>query len=189
MWIRVFVALRRIYVAPTCLSYADVPDPPDPRWLTSPAQVPPCGGALISNIPMLSLPGFQPVAAYAGSMTRGGYGPFGRAARRRRRRPWTSPPLNITPTGSRPDFPQRSPPWLLTTAACGGLRSTPDCRTRRTLPSSLVELRHGRVDRRTRDARTNCDIGRATVLQRNEDGIATQQSISKSIRNIRRHFS
>src|SRR6202521_3237353 len=29
-------------------------------------------------------------------------------------------------------FPQRSPPWLLTTAACGGLRSTPDCRPRRT---------------------------------------------------------
>src|SRR5262247_1862786 len=29
------------------------------------------------------------------------------------------------------DFPQRSPPWLLTTAACGGLRSTPDCRPRR----------------------------------------------------------
>src|ERR1700681_698144 len=31
-----------------------------------------------------------------------------------------------------PTFPQRSPPWLLTTAACGGLRSTPDCRPRRT---------------------------------------------------------
>src|SRR5262249_3625066 len=30
-------------------------------------------------------------------------------------------------------FPQRSPPWLLTTAACGGLRSAPDCRTRRAL--------------------------------------------------------
>src|SRR5262249_17346468 len=30
-------------------------------------------------------------------------------------------------------FPQRSPPWLLTTAACGGLRSTPDCRPRRAL--------------------------------------------------------
>ena len=29
------------------------------------------------------------------------------------------------------DFPQCSPPWLLTTAACGGLRSTPDCRPRR----------------------------------------------------------
>ena len=31
-----------------------------------------------------------------------------------------------------PAFPQRSPPSLLTTAACGGLRSTPDCRPRRT---------------------------------------------------------
>src|SRR5262245_36579299 len=30
-------------------------------------------------------------------------------------------------------FPQRSPPSLLTTAACGGLRSAPDCRTRRAL--------------------------------------------------------
>src|SRR6516164_9183918 len=30
-------------------------------------------------------------------------------------------------------FPQRSPPLLLTTAACGGLRSTPDCRPRRAL--------------------------------------------------------
>src|SRR4029077_15474364 len=29
--------------------------------------------------------------------------------------------------------PQRSPPSLLTTAACGGLRSTPDCRPRRAL--------------------------------------------------------
>jgi hypothetical protein len=32
-----------------------------------------------------------------------------------------------------PTFPQRSPPSLLTTAACGGLRSTPDCRPRRAL--------------------------------------------------------
>jgi len=32
---------------------------------------------------------------------------------------------------SRSGFPQRSPPWLLITAACGGLRSTPDCRSRR----------------------------------------------------------
>src|SRR5713226_6254654 len=30
-------------------------------------------------------------------------------------------------------FPQRSPPSLLTTAACGGLRSAPDCRPRRAL--------------------------------------------------------
>src|SRR5712671_1875207 len=42
--------------------------------------------------------------------------------------------LSTLPDGimSRP-FPQRSPPWLLTTAACGGLRSAPDCRTRRVL--------------------------------------------------------
>lgn len=32
-----------------------------------------------------------------------------------------------------PASPQRSPPLLLTTAACGGLRSAPDCRTRRAL--------------------------------------------------------
>src|SRR6516165_5974059 len=32
-----------------------------------------------------------------------------------------------------PTFPQRSPPSLLTTAACGSLRSAPDCRTRRAL--------------------------------------------------------
>src|SRR5690242_7554663 len=30
-------------------------------------------------------------------------------------------------------FPQRSPPSLLTTAACGGLRPAPDCRPRRAL--------------------------------------------------------
>src|SRR5208282_2802218 len=34
---------------------------------------------------------------------------------------------------SRSGFPQRSPPWLLTTAACGGLRPAPDCRPRRTI--------------------------------------------------------
>src|SRR5262245_16707161 len=32
-----------------------------------------------------------------------------------------------------PAFPQRSLPRLLTAAACGGLRSTPDCRPRRAL--------------------------------------------------------
>ena|SRR5436190_2322383 len=39
-----------------------------------------------------------------------------------------------------PAFPQRSPPSLLTTAACGGLRSTPDS-TSKGPPSSLVQLR------------------------------------------------
>jgi hypothetical protein len=40
--------------------------------------------------------------------------------------------LNRTCRNLVPTFPQRSPPWLLTAAACGGLRSTPDCRPRRT---------------------------------------------------------
>src|SRR5271169_4952647 len=40
--------------------------------------------------------------------------------------------LNRTCRNLVPTFPQRSPPWLLTTAACGGLRSTPDRRPRRT---------------------------------------------------------
>jgi hypothetical protein len=40
--------------------------------------------------------------------------------------------LNLACRNPVPAFPQRSPPLLLTTAACGGLRSTPDCRPRRT---------------------------------------------------------
>src|SRR3982075_830477 len=49
--------------------------------------------------------------------------------------------LNLACWNLVPAFPQRSPPSLLTTAACGGLRSTPDCRPRRGPPSSLVRLR------------------------------------------------
>src|SRR5437660_1059709 len=41
--------------------------------------------------------------------------------------------LNHTCRNLVPTFPQRSPPSLLTTAACDGLRSTPDCRPRRAL--------------------------------------------------------
>jgi hypothetical protein len=40
--------------------------------------------------------------------------------------------LNLACRNPVPAFPQRSPPLLLTTAACGGLRSAPDCRPRRT---------------------------------------------------------
>ena len=39
--------------------------------------------------------------------------------------------LNHTCRNLVPTFPQRSLPSLLTIAACGGLRSTPDCRPRR----------------------------------------------------------
>ena len=43
-------------------------------------------------------------------------------------------PLSTLPAGIIvPAFPQRSPPRYLTAAACGGLRSAPDCRTRRAL--------------------------------------------------------
>ena len=43
-------------------------------------------------------------------------------------------PLSTVPAGIIvPAFPQRSPPLLLTTAACGGLRSAPDRRPRRAL--------------------------------------------------------
>src|SRR5262252_4280600 len=43
-------------------------------------------------------------------------------------------PLSTLPDGIMSRlFRKRSPPWLLTTAACGGLRSAPDCRTRRAL--------------------------------------------------------
>src|SRR5467141_2704503 len=41
--------------------------------------------------------------------------------------------LNLACRNLVPAFPQRSPPSLLTTTACGGLRSTPDCRPRRAL--------------------------------------------------------
>ena len=51
-------------------------------------------------------------------------------------------PLSTVPAGIIvPAFPQRSPPSLLTTAACGGLGSVPDDRTRKGPPSSLVQLR------------------------------------------------
>src|SRR6516225_4141186 len=39
--------------------------------------------------------------------------------------------LNLACRDLVPTFPQRSLPLLLTTAACGGLRSAPDCRPRR----------------------------------------------------------
>jgi len=40
-----------------------------------------------------------------------------------------------------PAFPQRSPPWLLTTAACGGLGSATWSPNPKGPPSSLVQFR------------------------------------------------
>ena len=65
---------------------------------------------------------------------------------------------------SRSGFPQRSPPWLLTTAACGGLRPAPDCRPRRVIPSSLVQLRIAVWTGVTRDTRPRPDIVPSALL-------------------------
>jgi hypothetical protein len=55
--------------------------------------------------------------------------------------------LNLACRDQVPTFPQRSPPSLLTTAACGGLRPAPDCRPRRALLhlsySSAPSYSHG----------------------------------------------
>ena len=63
---------------------------------------------------------------------------------------------------SRSGFPQRSPPWLLTTAACGGLRPAPDCRPRR----AHLHLSYSctcRLDRHARDTRPFADMRAARL--------------------------
>ena len=66
---------------------------------------------------------------------------------------------------SRSGFPQRSPPWLLTTAACGGLRPAPDCRPRRAHlhPSYSCTCR---LDRHARDTRPKADIRPLQIVPR-----------------------
>src|SRR5258706_9962621 len=68
--------------------------------------------------------------------------------------------LNLACRNPVPAFPQRSPPLLLTTAACGGLRSTPELPTSKGPPSSLVQLRIAVWTCDTRDTRPISDIGR-----------------------------
>src|SRR5262249_506197 len=63
-----------------------------------------------------------------------------------------------------PAFPQRSPPLLLTTAACGGLRSTPDCRPRRALLHLSYSCAPSYADG-ARDTRPKADIGRVEMPQ------------------------
>ena len=62
-------------------------------------------------------------------------------------------PLSAMPALSA--FPQRSPPRLLTAAACGGLRSAADCRTRRAKGPSFFSrtVAHRRYSWRARDTR------------------------------------
>src|ERR1700732_3443103 len=63
------------------------------------------------------------------------------------------------------DFPQRSPPSLLTTAPCGGLRSTPDCRPRRALLHLSYSYAPSYPDG-TRDTRPISDISAITECGR-----------------------
>src|SRR5229473_2516631 len=65
--------------------------------------------------------------------------------------------LNLACRNLVPAFPQRSPPSLLTTAACGGLRSTPDCRPRRALLHLSYSSAPSYSDR-ARDTRPKADI-------------------------------
>src|SRR5208282_5939247 len=62
-----------------------------------------------------------------------------------------------------PVFPQRSPPQHLAAAACGGLRSAPDCRTRRALLhlsySYAPPVLHG-------SARVTRSISASTIIER-----------------------
>jgi hypothetical protein len=59
---------------------------------------------------------------------------------------------------------QRSPPWLLTTAACSGLRSAHDCRPRRALLHLSYSWAPPVLRRRFRDTRPKPDIGAKIII-------------------------
>jgi hypothetical protein len=65
--------------------------------------------------------------------------------------------LNLACRNLVPAFPPRSPPSLLTTVACGGLRPEPDCRPRRVL-LHLVQFCAAVLARRVRDTRPLADV-------------------------------
>ena len=65
-----------------------------------------------------------------------------------------------------PAFPQRSPPWYLATAACGGLRSAHDCRPRRALLHQLYSRAPPILRRRVRDTRPAGEVGTTERVQR-----------------------
>ena len=75
-------------------------------------------------------------------------------------------PLSTMSAGTCPGFPQCSPPLLLTTAACGGLKPAPDCRPRRAFLHLLYSCapsyrRH--YPTRTSSATVNVAAQRRTV--------------------------
>src|SRR5262249_32668288 len=64
-----------------------------------------------------------------------------------------------------PAFPQRSPPWYLATAACGGLRSAHDCRPRRALLHHSHSWASPVRRRRFRVTHPAADIVHPSILQ------------------------
>ena len=68
-------------------------------------------------------------------------------------------PLQIIPDGIKSRLLlQRSPPSLLTTAACSGLTPAPDCRRPRGSPSSLIQLHISHFGRCVRDTPSRCHL-------------------------------
>src|SRR5262249_5018548 len=65
-----------------------------------------------------------------------------------------------------PAFPQRSPPWLLTTAACGGLRSAHDSRPRRALLHHSYSWAPPIFRRCVRDTRPTTEVEQPILLWR-----------------------
>jgi hypothetical protein len=110
--------------------------------LSRPGPSPPVGGCGGSRELGTVCVAVAEEVGIACTIPRDGRGHAERKCRRAARRAWRgdrSASLSARERSSRrvaprnlvPTFPQ-SPPLLLTTAACGGLRSTPDCRPRRT---------------------------------------------------------
>src|ERR1700731_4908683 len=95
--------------------------------------------------------------------------------------------LNHTCRNLVPTFPQRSPPSLLTTAACGGLRSTPDCRPRRAFlhlsysyappcgPALLVTQCHNQTHAVQQRA---CYSMTSSARRRNDSGILSPSALA-----------
>ena len=83
-----------------------------------------------------------------------------------------------------------SPPSLLTTAACGGLRSTPDCRPRRTFLHLSYSLRIAVWTGDTRDTRPKADIRYPNLLFADRLGSCPAQSAKNEpfIRDFRLYF-
>jgi hypothetical protein len=92
-----------------------------------------------------------------------------------------------------PAFPQRSPPWYLATAACGGLRSAHDCRPRRALLhhshswAPPMRRRRFRVTRPIRDLSAS-NSGELLAKDVNYRSRLNRMSLQEHVRCIKRPY-